>query len=100
VSGVETGDRQGIYQDQHLQNCHTPMSALIKLPCILAVSLSLHVAHTTPSKAPANEHAAVDNILEKVVQVGIGFIEVMKVRSVLYQIRIRRLTSTRVYFGP
>jgi hypothetical protein len=62
------------------------MSALFKLPCILAVSLSLHVAHTTPSKAPANERATVDNILEKVVQFGIDFIGVMKVRNALYQI--------------
>ncbi|KAF8063941.1 hypothetical protein FPV67DRAFT_194342 [Lyophyllum atratum] len=61
--------------------CRDPMSALIKLLCILAVSVSLHVAHTSPSKASTNElrvEATVDNMLERVVQFGVNLIKVHK----------------------
>jgi protein-S-isoprenylcysteine O-methyltransferase Ste14 len=62
------------------------MSALTKLPCIMAVSLSLHVAHTIPSKAPPNEQATLNNMLERVVQFSISIIKLKKVRGVLRQV--------------
>ncbi|GLB44302.1 putative class VI-like SAM-binding methyltransferase superfamily, isoprenylcysteine carboxyl methyltransferase family protein [Lyophyllum shimeji] len=54
------------------------MSSLIKLPVILAVAISLHVAHTTPSKSSSNEEATVNTALEWVVQFGISIIKFVK----------------------
>ncbi|KAF5378614.1 hypothetical protein D9615_007181 [Tricholomella constricta] len=54
------------------------MSALIKLPCILAVSVALHVAHTSPSKSPSTEHTTIDGMFERVVQCGTSIIKLVK----------------------
>ncbi|KAG6825868.1 hypothetical protein H0H92_002039 [Tricholoma furcatifolium] len=54
------------------------MSALIKLPCVLAVSTALHIAHTSPGKSSVEERTQVDGFLENVVKFGTRLIQYVK----------------------